>query len=106
MVFSVAAAFIFLAAAGERVSEWLLKPLIMLISSQINKPELQPWWDYVERIVCAIPGFAWVMLVGLDLFAELGLMMPYSAGVISTAVIVGGGANIAHDILGMIPQSE
>jgi hypothetical protein len=101
-------AVVFLSAAGERLSEWLLKPLILFVSRWLDPgnqgdPDFKDW---VERLVCAVPGVAWSLLVGLDIFAELGLVMPYSAGVISTAVLVGGGANLVHDILGMIPGSD
>jgi len=88
----------FLAFVGERLSEYLLKPL----TERLPWPE--GWDDYAERLICAIPGFAMGILTQFDLFAAVDIAMPHPAGVIITAICIGGGANFLHDILGAIPD--
>ena len=88
----------FLAFVGERLSEYLLKPL----TERLPWPE--GWEDYAEGLICAIPGFVMGILTQLDLFAAIGIVMPYPAGVIITAICIGGGANRLHDIMGAIPD--
>ena len=94
----------FLATGGERLAEYFIKPLIALLSAAVNRPDLQAWADYAERLACTIPGAGMVLLLRIDLFAFLGLVMPWPWGMIITAVLAGGGANLVHDFLGAIPD--
>ena len=89
----------FLATGGERLAEWFIKPLIALLSAAVNRPDLQAWADYAERLACTIPGAGMVLLLRIDLFAFLGLVMPWPWGMIITACLVGGGANLVHDFM-------
>jgi len=98
-------AVLFLTVAGERLAEWLLKPFTEALSSCLAK-KLLAWLDdehaqkvanCVEAIICAIPGFAFSMLARLDAFAALGIgFSPPIAGMVITAIFVGGGSNLVH----------
>jgi len=100
----------FVAYVGERLAEKLIKPLIKGISSgvldwlgeKIGEESAQNIADYVESIVCAIPGFVLSLLAGLDLFAAVGLPLAGYGGLGATALIVGFGANLVHDLLGYL----
>ena len=84
-------AVVFLAVAGERLAEWLLKPF----TERIPWPE--GWGDYGEMLVCALPGVAFGLLARLDAFAAIGISFyPAVAGVIITSIFIGGGANLVH----------
>ena len=84
-------ALLFLTVAGERLAEWLLKPF----TERIPWPE--GWGDYAEMLICAIPGFAFSFMAGLDVFAYLGVSFnPPMAGIIVTAIFAGGGSNLVH----------
>lgn len=95
---------LFLATVGERLSEYFIKPVILIVSSFVNRPDLQTLADYIERLVCIIPGAGMVVLVQIDIFGYMGLTMPWPWGMIITAFLVGGGANLVHDFLKAIPD--
>lgn len=88
-------AVMFLTVAGERLAEWLLKPLTEWIPEVISMSAKKQ--AYMEMLICAIPGFAFSVLARLDAFAALGITFaPPIAGVIITAIFVGGGSNLVH----------
>lgn len=95
---------LFLATAGERLSEYFIKPVIVIVSKAVNRPDLQEAADYVERLVCIIPGAGMVILLQIDIFGFMGLQMPLPWGVIITAFVVGGGTNLLHDFVKAIPD--
>ena len=99
-------AMLFLATVGERLSEYFIKPIIMLISEEIGDPRLQKWADVVERFICAVPGGGMVVLLKIDVFAFLGLQMLWPWGMIITAFVVGGGANLVHLFIKAIPDNS
>jgi len=99
-------AMLFLASVGERLSEYFIKPLIVLVSESISDPRLKKWADYVERLICAIPGGGMVILLKIDIFAFLGLRMLWPWGMIITAFVVGGGANLVHAFIKAIPDNS
>ena len=96
----VVVALPFLAYMGERLAEKLIKPLIKAVSPYFGIN--QDTKDYVEALVCAVPGFAMSMFAGLDLFTTLGVPLAQPWGFIFTAVAVGFGANLVHDLLGYL----
>ena len=87
----------FVAYLGERLAEKLIKPFIKGVSPYFEWP--QELKDYLESIVCAIPGFAVSLLAGLDMFAALGIPLAGYGGPVVTALVVGFGANLVHDLL-------
>lgn len=88
-------AVMFLTVAGERLAEWLLKPLTEWIPEVISMSAKKQ--AYFEMLICAIPGFAFSVLARLDAFCALGITFaPPIAGVIITAIFVGGGSNLVH----------
>lgn len=96
---------LFLAATGERLSEYFVKPLIMIVSGFVgDRPDLEKAAEYVERLVCIIPGAGMVVLIQVDIFGYMGLAMPWPWGMIITAFLVGGGANLVHDFMKAIPD--
>ena len=92
----------FVAYVGERLSEKIIKPFIKIVSSVFELGQEKA--DYVEAIVCAIPGFAISLLAGLDLFAAVGIPLAGYGGLVCTALVVGFGANLVHDLLGYLDQ--
>jgi len=93
-------AVLFLTVAGERLAEWLLKPFTQ------NIPWPEKWASYAEMLICAIPGFAFSMLAGLDAFVALGISFnPSIAGVVITAIFVGGGSNLVHIFVDRVQTS-
>jgi len=90
----------FVAYVGERLAEKLIKPLIKGISPyfEIN----QDLKDYMEAMICAVPGFAISMLAGLDLFVAVGVPLAGYWGLIFTGLTIGFGANLVHDLLGYL----
>lgn len=90
----------FVAYVGERLAEKIIKPFIRGVSPYYNWP--QEIADYVESIVCAVPGFVLSLLAGLDLFAAVGVPLAGYGGLVATAFIVGFGANLVHDLLGYL----
>lgn len=93
-------AVMFLTVAGERLAEWLLKPFTQ------NIPWPEPWADYAEMLICAIPGFAFSMLARVDAFAALGIVFtPPIAGIVITAIFVGGGSNLVHIFVDRVQTS-
>jgi len=93
----------FVAYVGERLAERLFKPLIVAISPLLPAVP-QGIKDYVEAVVCAIPGFAICYLAGLDLFAAVGIPLAGVGGLVVTAVAAGFGSNLVHDLLGYLDQ--
>lgn len=81
-------AALLLAVFGNRFTEYFVKPLFEKF--EVDKS----WLLYIG----AVPGFVLSALGGLDLFAVVGIELPYMAGVVATALAVGGGANFLHDI--------
>lgn len=92
----------FVAYVGERLAEKLIKPFIKGVSPYFDWP--QELKDYVEALVCAIPGFAVSFLAGLDFFEAVGIPLAGVAGQVMTALIAGFGANLVHDLLGYLDQ--
>lgn len=89
-----------LTVAGERLAEWLLKPFTQRI------PWPEGWADYAEMLICAIPGFAFSLLARLDVFALLGINFdPAIAGVVITAIFIGGGSNLMHIFIDRVETS-
>jgi uncharacterized membrane protein len=99
-------AMLFLAAVGERLSEYFIKPIILVVSEAITDPRLKKWADIAERFICAVPGGGMVILLQVDIFAFLGLTMPHPWGMIITAFVVGGGANLVHAFIKAIPDNS
>ena len=92
----------FLAFLGEQLSEKTLKLVIKVISPYLQaSPDVA---NLVEGLVCAIPGFALCMLSGLDLFPAIGVPLAFNGGPIITALVVGFGSNLVHDVIGGIPS--
>lgn len=88
----VLVALSFLTVAGERLAEWLLKPVSKLIPW--GSEEMAQWGT---SLICAVPGFAFSLLARLDAFANAGIYFnPPVAGVVVTAIFVGGGSNLIH----------
>lgn len=88
-------AVMFLTVAGERLAEWLLRPLTEWIPEAIPMSEKKA--VYIRMLICAIPGFAFSLLARLDVFAMRGIVFaPPIAGVVITAIFVGGGSNLVH----------
>jgi len=84
----VLAAALLLAVFGNRVVEFFVTPLF----------EKYDWDKSWLLYVGAIPGVVLSTAAQLNLFATLGVEMPHLVGVIATAVAVGGGANLLHDV--------
>jgi hypothetical protein len=97
-------ALAFVAYAGERLSEKAIKPFIKGISPYF--PGLnQDLKDWVESIVCAIPGFALSVFFGLDLPAAVGLSAASTmVGTVFTGLCAGFGTNLVHDLLGYLDK--
>lgn len=88
----VLVALSFLTVAGERLAEWLLKPMCDLVPWPSEK--VRQWGT---SLICAVPGFAFSFMAGLDAFANAGISFnPPVAGVVVTAIFVGGGSNLIH----------
>ena len=88
----VLVALSFLTVAGERLAEWLLKPLCKQVPW--SGEEMAQWGT---SLICAVPGFAFSILANLDAFAGVGIYFnPPLAGVVVTAIFVGGGGNLIH----------
>lgn len=84
----VLAAALLIAVFGERLIEYFVMPLFD-----------KHGWDKTWLLyIGALPGFILCVAANLDLFAMLGIVMPYPLGVIATGLVVGGGANLVHDI--------
>lgn len=82
------AAAVLIAVFGERITEYFITPLFE-----------KAGWDKAWLLyVGALPGFILCMAARIDLFAMLGVALPYYLGVIATGLVVGGGANLVHDI--------
>ena len=92
----------FVAYVGERLSERLIKPFIKGMSPYFDWP--QEIKDYLEAVICAIPGFAISLLASLDLFAAVGIPLAGYGGLLITALAVGFGTNLVHDLLGYLDQ--
>ena len=93
----------FVAYVGERLAEKIIKPFVRALSPSLpNVP--QEIKDYVESLVCAVPGFAISLLAGLDLFEAVGVPLNPPGGVIVTALVCGFGANLVHEILGYLDE--
>jgi hypothetical protein len=110
----VLVAALFLTVAGERLADWLLKPVITALSPSLSawlkghlgEEQAQKLADYVEAIVCAVPGFAFSILARLDVFATQGVIFnPPVAGIIITAIFIGGGSNLTHIIVDRVQTS-
>lgn len=82
------AAALLLAIFGNRVIEYFVTPLFEKFN--VDKTYL--------LYVGAVPGFVLSVAAGIDLFAMLGISLAYNMGVYATALAVGGGANLIHDI--------
>lgn len=82
------AAALLIAVFGERVIEYFVVPLF----------EKAGWDKAYLLYVGALPGFILSVAAQIDLFAMLGVALPYYLGVIATGLAVGGGANLIHDI--------
>lgn len=82
------AAAILIAIFGERVVQYFVTPLF----------EKYGWDKTWLLYVGALPGFILCVAAKIDLFAMLGIALPYYLGVIATGIAVGGGANLVHDI--------
>jgi len=77
-----------IAVFGERLTEYFVVPLFT-----------KAGWDKAYLLyVGALPGFILSVAARIDLFAMLGVALPYYLGVIATGLAVGGGANLIHDI--------
>lgn len=82
------AAAILIAVFGERLTEFFVVPLFDKLG-----------WDKAYLLyIGAIPGFILSVAARVDLFAMLGVVLPYYLGVIATGLAIGGGANLVHDI--------
>ena len=82
------AAALLIAVFGERVVEYFVTPLFDKYG-----------WDKAWLLyVGALPGFILSVAAKIDLFAMLGITLPYYLGVVATGLVVGGGANLVHDI--------
>lgn len=98
MVFALVSAAGFLAFVNERIFNHLKTILLRLV-----KPEWEGKLDTILQLLSWITGGALSWLVGLDLLApvlaEFGVTLSYSwIGPVFTAVLVGGGSNLIHDI--------
>lgn len=82
------AAALLIAIFGERLIEYFVTPLFDKYG-----------WDKAWLLyVGALPGFILSVAAQIDLFAMLGITLPYYLGVVATGLAVGGGANLVHDI--------
>ena len=89
------AAAILIAVFGERITEYFVTPLFV-----------KAGWDKAYLLyIGALPGFILCVAARIDLFAMLGVALPYYLGVIATALAVGGGANLLHDIFDGAPET-
>lgn len=93
----------FVAYVGERLAEKLIKPIIVAVSPSLPSVP-QGIKDYFEAMTCAVPGFAISLLAGLDLFGAVGIPLAGVGGPIVTALVVGFGSNLVHDLLGYLDQ--
>ncbi len=85
---AIATAF-FLAIAANRIVEAFVAPV------RKRWPALDLWWlVYVTWIVGGVISY----LAGINLFAELVPGLPPLAGQVLTALVVGGGSNLLHDL--------
>jgi hypothetical protein len=93
----------FVAYAGEVLAEKILKPGIKVISKLFPGVD-QEAKDYVEGLVCMIPGAVICYLAGLDMFEAIGIPLAGVGGPVLTAIIAGRGANLVHDLLAYLDQ--
>lgn len=95
----VIATAVFLATLGERLSGVLIKPVLAaLVDGKVSEPARV--WIY--GIACAIPGAGIVLVAGADLFAELGLVLPYPWGIALSALVIGLGSNFVHETVALV----
>jgi len=81
-------AALLIAIFGERLVEYFVTPLFDKYGWD------KSWLLYVG----ALPGFILCVAAEIDLFAMLGITLPYYLGIVATGLAVGGGANLVHDI--------
>lgn len=88
LVVQLTAAFL-LALITERITAALVAPV------KAKWPELDLWWVIYPAWVL---GGVLAYLANLNLVADLLPTLPAEVGRVLTAVIVGGGSNLIHDI--------
>lgn len=81
---------IFLATVNNRLIEYFVSPLF-----EAYWPDGRRWLLYVAALTGGLLSF----LAGIDLLAAAGVDLGQPANLIVSAVIVGGGANLIHDVL-------
>lgn len=80
---------LFLSVASNRLVEAFVAPI------KQKWPALDLWWlVYVTWLV----GGGLSYLAGINLFAEVVPALPLLAGQVLTALVVGGGSNLLHDL--------
>lgn len=86
----------FLALVNERLVEHFVgKPL------EINLPTVNRWWlIYVALVTGALLGWT----TGVNIFGALPI--PVLVGRILTALVIGGGSQLLHLILGALPSQN
>ena len=80
---------LFLALVNERLVEYLISPLF------------DRYWEdgrWLLMYVALITGGVLSFLAGVDLLAAAGVTLAYPVNLIVSAVLVGGGANLIHDL--------
>lgn len=88
---------LFLALAANRIIEAFVKPV------KQRYPNLDLWWlIYVSWI----GGGALSFLAGVNLFAALLPTLNPTVGLVLTALVVGGGANLISDLFPAVPTLE
>lgn len=80
---------LFLALVNERVVEYVVAPLF------------DRYWEegrWLLMYVALVTGGLLSFLAGVDLLAVAGVTLAYPANLIVSAVLVGGGANLIHEL--------
>lgn len=83
----------FLAMMNERLVEWFISPLFKRFGIDTS------WLMYVALVTGGVISF----LAAVNLFP--GMFAQELVGVIISAIIVGGGSNLLHDVFGAAKRS-
>jgi len=78
---------LFLATINERLVEWFIAPLV-------EKAKVDTLW---LRYVAGLTGAVIALFAGVNLFPLAYVPAPY-LGQVLTAIIVGGGSNLVHEL--------
>ena len=82
-------AAIFLALVNERVITYFIAPLF---------EKFAPAGKWMLLYIAAVTGGLLSFAAGIDLMAGAGIELAYPVNLVVSAILVGGGSNLLHDV--------